>query len=45
METLRGAIISYAEDYIGKQEIKGNQGFKDSDFEDKMRSVGFQDDY
>jgi len=45
METLRGAIVSYATDYIGKMEIKGNQGFKDAEFEDKMESVGFQDGY
>ena len=45
METLRGAIVSYADEYIGKQEIKGNMGFKDPEFEEKMKSVGFQDGY
>jgi hypothetical protein len=45
METLRGGIISYAEDYIGKEEIKGNKGFKDKEFEAKMRSIGFVTGY
>lgn len=29
--------------YIGQTELKGNMGFKDPCFEDKMRAVGFQD--
>lgn len=45
METLRGAIVSYAVDYIGQKEIKGNMGFKDPVFEAKMESVGFKDTY
>jgi len=45
METLRGGILSYAYDFIGQEEKKGNMGFKDADFEDKMDSVGFQDGY
>lgn len=45
METLRGAIISYAYEYIGQQEIKGNMGFKDAEFDKKMDSVGFKDGY
>jgi len=45
METLRGSIKSYAFEYIGQEEIKGNMGFKDAEFEDKMRAVGFRDTY
>ena len=45
MNTLIGTIIETAESYIGKQEINGNMGFKDPNFEDKMRSVGFQNGY
>ena len=45
METLRGSIISYAYEYLGKEEIKGNMGFKDPEFEAKMRAVGFKDTY
>ena len=40
METLQGGIISYAFDSIGQQEIKGNQGFKDPDFDKDMRDLG-----
>ena len=40
METLNGAIISYAVDSIGKEEIKGNQGFKDPEFDADMRKLG-----
>lgn len=32
-----------AKNYIGQTEIKGNMGFKDPCFEEKMRAVGFQD--
>lgn len=32
-----------AANYIGQTEIKGNMGFKDPCFEEKMRAVGFQD--
>jgi hypothetical protein len=35
-------IIDVAKSYIGQTEIKGNKGFIDPDFEDLMRSVGFQ---
>lgn len=44
METLQGGIISYAVDSIGQEEIKGNQGFKDPEFDKDMRELGrFQD--
>lgn len=32
-----------ASQYIGQTEIKGNMGFKDPCFEEKMKAVGFQD--
>lgn len=35
-------IVKVAKGFIGNQEIKGNKGFHNSDFEDKMRSIGFQ---
>ncbi len=35
-------IVKVAKSYIGQQEIKGNKGFKDEEFEEKMREVGFQ---
>lgn len=45
METLRGAIKSYAFEYLGQEEIKGNMGFKDPEFDAKMDSVGMVDGY
>ena len=45
METLRGSIVSYAFEYLGQEEIKGNMGFKDPMFNDKMNSVGMVDGY
>lgn len=45
METLIGSIISWAYEYIGKEEIRGNMGFKDVEFDKKMDSVGFKDGY
>jgi len=45
METLGGCIISYADSYIGQEEIKGNQGFKNEDFDTKMREMGFKNGY
>jgi hypothetical protein len=45
METLRGSIISYAFEYLGIEEVKGNMGFKDPEFEAKMREIGFRDTY
>ncbi len=45
METLRGAIVSYAFEHLGQEEIKGNQGFKNKEFDEKMDSVGFVDGY
>lgn len=45
METIGGCIMSYAEDYIGQEEIKGNQGFKDQVFDKEMRAIGFKNGY
>lgn len=45
METLRGSIVSYAYEYIGQEEVKGNMGFKDPLFDAKMDSVGMVDGY
>jgi len=45
METLRGSIVSYAFEYLGQEEIKGNMGFKDPVFNDKMNSVGMVNGY
>jgi hypothetical protein len=35
-------IVETAKSYIGQEEILGNLGFKNSDFENKMKSVGWQ---
>lgn len=34
-------IVGIAQKYIGEQEIAGNMGFKDADFQKKMEAVGF----
>jgi len=36
------SIKEIAESFIGKQEISGNLGFKDKEFEKKMKGVGFE---
>lgn len=35
-------IIAAAEKYIGQKEIKGNKGFHDENFDQKMRAIGFK---
>jgi len=40
METINGCIVSYAFDDIGQEEIKGNMGFKDAQFDRDMRELG-----
>lgn len=35
-------IIEVAQKYLGMQEVTGNNGFLDKSFENKMRSVGWQ---
>ena len=45
METLRGSIKSYAFEYLGQEENKGNMGFKDPEFDAKMDSIGMVDGY
>jgi hypothetical protein len=34
-------IVGVAQKYVGKQEIAGNMGFKDADFQKRMEAVGF----
>jgi hypothetical protein len=34
-------IASIAKGYIGQQEVRGNKGFKDAFFEEKMKAVGW----
>ena len=45
METLRGSIKSYAFEYLGQEENKGNMGFKDPEFDKKMKEIGMVDGY
>jgi hypothetical protein len=35
-------ILSIAEKWVGQEEIRGNQGFKDSEFEAKMKACGWK---
>ncbi|MDH3323727.1 MAG: hypothetical protein OEM04_12095, partial [Flavobacteriaceae bacterium] len=37
METLEGCILSYAKEFVGQEEIPGNKGFKNKDFDALMR--------
>ena len=37
METIGGCILSYAKEFLGQKEIRGNQGFEDEDFDALMR--------
>jgi CHAP domain len=34
-------IVEVAKSYLGQEEISGNKGFKDKDFEKRMKDVGF----
>lgn len=43
MKTLQESIIFHAKSFVGQEEISGNMGFEDPDFDEKMREVGFQD--
>jgi len=45
MKTIQETIIETAESYLGQQEISGNMGFKDPNFQEKMEAVGFKDKY
>lgn len=38
-------VVEVAKSYVGQQEIKGNQGFKDKDFQKRMEEVGFVKGY
>lgn len=35
-------IVSIAKSYIGQEEVLGNLGFKDAQFEDKMKEAGWE---
>ena len=37
METLEGCILSYAKEFVGQEEIPGNKGFKNKDFDALIR--------
>lgn len=39
--TLTENIVTVAKHYVGQEEIKENQGFKDASFETKMKGVGW----
>ena len=43
-DEVRKYIIVTAKNFIGKQEIRGNKGFYDPDFEKKMKEVGWLKD-
>ena len=43
IQEIRNKIIEIAYKYEGEQEIKGNHGFKNIDFQRKMEGVGFDD--
>lgn len=34
-------IVEVAKSYVGQEEISGNMGFKDFDFNKQMKAVGF----
>ena len=42
-KTINSEIISTALKYLGEEEILGNLGFKDSEFETKMKSCGWKE--
>jgi hypothetical protein len=35
-------IVAEAKKYLGQREVKGNMGFVDKEFEEKMETIGFQ---
>ncbi len=41
MESISQEIIQIAKDCIGQEEIRGNLGFKDKDFQKKMEATGW----
>lgn len=41
MEKISSKILAVALSFVGYEEIKGNQGFKNSEFEELMMSYGF----
>lgn len=42
MTELENTIVRTAENWIGEEEIRGNLGFKEMDFQDIMQSVGWK---
>lgn len=42
--TINDEIVSIAQSYLGQEEIRGNKGFKQEDFELKMKAMGWQMD-
>lgn len=38
-------VLEIAKSYIGQKEIKGNKGFEDAEFENRMKAVGFKSGY
>ena len=45
MDSIQEIIVKTAKSYVGQEEIKGNRGFKDPLFEEKMKNVGFVNGY
>lgn len=43
--TLQETIIATAIKYLGEEEIEGNKGFKNKEFEKEMKAVGFVSGY
>ena len=40
-QSFNDSILNYARSYIGKEEISGNKGFKDVDFQKKIEACGW----
>ena len=45
MKKIQQQIVDTAHSYLGQEEIRGNMGFKNPKFDEKMRAVGFQDKF
>lgn len=41
MKNIQSTIVTIASSYVGIEEIPGNKGFKDAEFEAKMKACGF----
>lgn len=42
-DTINHEIVAVAESYVGKEEILGNLGFKDEEFERRMKACGWKE--